>query len=41
LTFKAVHDIARPEVAKDVHDFIGEDKKVRVWSNYPMEKQVL
>ena len=29
------------EVAKDAHEFVGEEKTVRVWSDFPMDKQML
>jgi hypothetical protein len=29
------------EVVEDAHEFVGDDKTVRVWSDYPMEKQIL
>jgi hypothetical protein len=29
------------EVVEDAHEFVGEDKTVRLWSNFPMEKQIL
>ena len=29
------------EVAEDAHEFVGEDRTVRVWSDFPMEQQIL
>ncbi|CAM0882048.1 unnamed protein product [Alopecurus aequalis] len=29
------------EVAEDGHEFVGEDRTIRVWSDYPMEEQIL
>ena len=31
----------RIEIAEDAHEFIGEERTVRVWSDFPMEKQML
>jgi hypothetical protein len=28
------------EIHEDVHEFAGEDKIVRLWSDFPMEKQI-
>ena len=29
------------DVAEDSNEFVGEDRMVRVWSDYPMERQML
>jgi hypothetical protein len=28
------------EIHEDAHEFVGEDKIVRLWSDFPMEKQI-
>jgi hypothetical protein len=29
------------DVVEDAHEFVGDDKTIRLWSDYPMEKQIL